>query len=77
MTAPGDRDLLHMAFFDGATSEELAQRLHEPAARIRKRKARALERLRRAFIGAQRHTPALSPTSVNTSHALSNAAGLG
>ena len=45
-----DRDLIRLIYFDGLTSEAVAARLGEPAARVRKRKERALERLRRAFL---------------------------
>jgi RNA polymerase sigma-70 factor (ECF subfamily) len=44
-----DRELLRLSFFEGLTPTELGARFAEPVARIRKRKSRALERLRRAF----------------------------
>jgi RNA polymerase sigma-70 factor (ECF subfamily) len=44
-----DRELLRLSFFEGLTPLEVAERLGEPATRIRKRKSRALERLRRAL----------------------------
>ncbi len=44
-----DRDILHLSFFEGLTPLEIAERLGEPALRIRKRKSRALRRLREAF----------------------------
>jgi len=46
----GDRDILHLSFFEGLTPVEIAERLGEPALRIRKRKSRALRRLREAFL---------------------------
>jgi len=46
----GDREVLHLSFFDGLTPMEIAERLGEPAFRIRKRKSRALSRLRQAFL---------------------------
>ncbi|UCC83641.1 MAG: sigma-70 family RNA polymerase sigma factor [Gemmatimonadota bacterium] len=49
--AEGDREILHLSFFAGLTPAEIAERLDEPVSRIRKRKSRALERLRRAFHG--------------------------
>ena len=49
--SPDDRELLRLCYFDGLTPAELAARLGEPAERIRKRKSRALERLRTAFRG--------------------------
>jgi RNA polymerase sigma-70 factor (ECF subfamily) len=44
-----DRRLLRLCFFDGLTPAQVAARLGEPPDRIRKRKSRALERLRAAF----------------------------
>jgi RNA polymerase sigma factor (sigma-70 family) len=51
-----DREILRLTFFENATSEEVAKHMQEPAARIRKRKERALERLRRAFDAGIGHT---------------------
>lgn len=51
-----DRQILNLSYFEGLTPTEIAERLGEPALRIRKRKSRALERLRRAFLaGASGH----------------------
>jgi RNA polymerase sigma factor (sigma-70 family) len=50
--SPEDRELMRLAFFDGLTPGDIAHRLGEPAERIRKRKSRALERLRMAFLVA-------------------------
>ena len=47
-----ERELLRLAFFEGLTPGDIAARLGQPAERIRKRKSRALERLRAAFLGA-------------------------
>jgi RNA polymerase sigma-70 factor (ECF subfamily) len=47
----GDREILHLSFFEGLTPVEIAGQLGEPAPRIRKRKSRALARLRRVFLG--------------------------
>ena len=47
-----DRDLLRLCYFDGLAPAKLAERLGEPGERIRKRKSRALERLRAAFLQA-------------------------
>ena len=46
-----DRKLLRLCFYEGLRPREVADRLGEPAARIRTRKSRALARLRRAFLG--------------------------
>lgn len=47
----GDCEILRLSFFEGLTPGQLAGRLGEPSERVRKRKSRALERLRRAFFG--------------------------
>jgi RNA polymerase sigma factor (sigma-70 family) len=44
-----DRYILQLSFFDGLQPDEIAKRTKEPAANVRQRKSRALERLRRAF----------------------------
>jgi RNA polymerase sigma-70 factor (ECF subfamily) len=46
-----DRQILHLSFFEGLTPVEIAERLGEPALRIRKRKSRALARLRQVILG--------------------------
>ena len=58
-----DRDLLRLSFFDGLTPAEIAAQIGEPATRIRKRKERALDRLRQAFLAGPRHATPPSPTS--------------
>lgn len=50
--SPEDRRLLRLCFYEGLAPGEVAARLGEPGTRIRKRKSRALERLRRAFFPA-------------------------
>lgn len=45
LSAP-DRTLLRLCFFEGLAPTEIAERSGEPAPRIRKRKSRALKRLR-------------------------------
>jgi RNA polymerase sigma-70 factor (ECF subfamily) len=50
-----DRELLRLCYFEGFSPGEIAGRLGEPADRIRKRKSRALERLRQAFRGDVSH----------------------
>lgn len=61
LSAP-DRELLRLCYFEGLAPGEIAQRLGEPADRVRKRKSRALERLRLAFRGAPSHDERSSPT---------------
>ena len=46
-----DQEILHLSFFEGLSPAEIADHLNEPAERIRKRKSRALLRLRSAFLG--------------------------
>lgn len=57
-----DREILRLSFFEDLQSQELATRLGQPAARIRKRKERALERLRGVFLQASSHKPPVPPT---------------
>lgn len=59
---PADRELLRLSFFEGMTPGEIAAHLGEPAERIRKRKSRALDRLRSAFGDAAGHAPPDTPT---------------
>lgn len=47
--ATADREVLRLCYFEGLTPAEIAVRFGEPAERVRKRKSRALERLRAAF----------------------------
>jgi RNA polymerase sigma-70 factor (ECF subfamily) len=46
-----DRNILHLSFFEGLSCTEVAERLGLNSLRVRKRKSRALERLRRVFLG--------------------------
>jgi RNA polymerase sigma-70 factor, ECF subfamily len=63
LLAVADRDLLRLCYVEGLAPGEIAERTGEPPQRIRKRKSRALERLREAFLGADRgHGPEGSPT---------------
>lgn len=57
--APSDRNLLRLFYVDGLDADEIGQRLGETSVTIRKRKSRALERLRRAFTG---HESSISST---------------
>jgi len=61
LSAP-DRELMRLCYFEGLTPGEIAERLGEPADRVRKRKSRALERLRRAFRGEGGHDVRPLPT---------------
>ena len=74
--SPGDRRIIHLSFVDGLTPAAVAERLHEPAVRIRKRKSRALERLRAALLTtAAGHEVPASPTLSVDSAAARAAAG--
>lgn len=59
-----DRALLRDCYVEGLSPTEIAARSREPAERVRKRKSRALDRLRAAFRGsdATRHAEAHAPT---------------
>lgn len=50
--SPTDQELLRMTYFEGLKPAKIAERVGEPVTRIRMRKSRALERLRRAFTEA-------------------------
>lgn len=58
--SPADRELLRLCYYEGLTPLEVAARTGEPAERIRKRKSRALDRLREALHGG--HDGAPKPT---------------
>jgi RNA polymerase sigma-70 factor (ECF subfamily) len=64
----GDREILHLSFYEGLTPAEVADRLGEPALRVRKRKSRALERLRRVFLGATSGHDATAGSTNNGEH---------
>ena len=55
-----DRQLLEWCFVDGERVSAIAARLGEPAERVRKRKSRALERLRQGLGGG--HKTSVMPT---------------
>ncbi len=57
-----NRNLLRLSYFEGLTCAELGLRLGIPAERIRKRKQRAMDRLRAAFLGRMGHDASASPT---------------
>lgn len=59
-----DREILRLAFYEGLPSRDIAERLGEPGDRVRKRKQRAIERLRRAFLAGGHE--ALSRTTEGT-----------
>lgn len=48
--SPADRELLRLAFYEGLTPAEIGERLGLRHDAVRKRKSRAVERLRRAFL---------------------------
>lgn len=48
-----DREILRLVYYDRLTSAEIARRSGEAEATVRKRKSRAMERLRRAFRRAE------------------------
>ena len=59
----GDRSILHLSFYEGLTPGEVADRLGLSSLLVRKRKSRALERLRRIVLGDDAgHKAAVSPT---------------
>ena len=60
----GDREILRLSFFEGLTPQQLAERTGEPSPRVRKRKERALERLRTVFLGRSGHGTATGPTQL-------------
>lgn len=53
--SPADRDVLYLCFFEGLEPTEIAHRTGEPPERVRKRKSRALERLRQIFLRQPGH----------------------
>lgn len=57
-----DRELLERCFVAGETVAAIAADLGQPAARVRKRKSRALERLRAWLLGPGSHTSPPTPT---------------
>lgn len=59
---PPDRELLRRCFVDGETVADIARATGEPADRIRKRKSRAIMRLRE-ILAAPRHTSGTSTTT--------------
>ncbi len=58
-----DRRMLRLSFLDGLTPAEVGRRMGEPSLRIRKRKSRALERLRRIFLNGSGHDEGSASTS--------------
>ena len=57
-----DRALLRLSFFEGLTPAEVGQRIGEPSTRVRKRKSRALERLRQVFVRSFGHDTGANAT---------------
>lgn len=60
----GDREILRLSFFEGMTPQQLAERTGQPSTRVRKRKERALERLRKVFLERSGHGTATRPTQL-------------
>jgi RNA polymerase sigma factor (sigma-70 family) len=60
----GDREILRLSFFEGLTPQQLAERTGEPSTRVRKRKERALERLRKVFLERSGHETTTRPTKL-------------
>ncbi len=57
-----DRRILHLSFVEGLGPAEIAAREGEPAERIRKRKSRALDRLRQLLVQPPGHETGPAPT---------------
>jgi RNA polymerase sigma factor (sigma-70 family) len=53
----GERELLYLYFVEGLHADDIARRLRESPVTIRKRKSRALERLRQVFAGHDSRRP--------------------
>lgn len=60
--SPTDRNLLRLCYFDGLAPSEIATRLGEPPERVRKRKSRAIERLRELLTLGDGHVRPPNPT---------------
>jgi len=60
----GDRQILRLSFFEGLTPQQVAERVGAPSARVRKRKERALERLRKVYLEGAGHGTAVRPTQL-------------
>ena len=60
----GDRQILRLSFFEGLTPQQVAERVGEPSPRVRKRKERALERLRKVYLEESGHGTAVRPTQL-------------
>lgn len=61
-----DREILRQCFVEGRKTAEIAGALEVPAARIRKRKSRALEKLREILTGPTAATSGHDPTAPTT-----------
>ena len=62
--SPTDRRVIHLSYMEGLTPAAVAERLHEPPARVRKRKSRAIERLRLALRALRPEPEAVAPPVV-------------
>lgn len=59
---PSDRELLRLSYYEGRAPAEIAALTGEPSERIRKRKSRALERLRELLESVRGHARRPAPT---------------
>lgn len=72
-----DRRLLSLTFVKGMTSAELARHLGEPADRIRKRKSRALDRLREGLLAGEAGSRSAPARDYSMGHAPAGSRGRG
>ncbi|MGQ0813502.1 MAG: sigma-70 family RNA polymerase sigma factor [Gemmatimonadota bacterium] len=64
-----DQIVIRASFYEGLTPTEIAERLYEPVARVRKRKSRALARLRAALLPVVSHESAAAASNKADSNA--------
>jgi RNA polymerase sigma-70 factor (ECF subfamily) len=66
--SPSDRELLRLSYFEGRSPAEIAAVTGEPSERIRKRKSRALERVRELLADSDGHVQPATPTTRMPQH---------